>query len=326
MNRIARMLCLIMFYCVSSTLFGQLSVWDGESDNNWHQEKNWMGDTLPALNDSVVIDAGTVIIDDLNVGIKILYMINGSQLTNNKILSLSGSVTDGIFLDGSTFTNNMQIEIFASGNGDFEDRAIEMINGSIFNNFGGINIKDVLSYGIRVESSSVFTNSNGGTILITSHERGGIAVTSPQSTFENNGDLYVLMENGVAPRGVVVSSQGSFFNHNTLKIDSEDPGGNTRCMEVVNGGHVVNTGSIDLNGIYSNRGISLSGTLSSFDIQDGHVNMQLDNAQGIVMSGASIFSIDSDANLLATGTILGSFMEMEVTGTFECQGILQLGN
>lgn len=318
--------CTFIFCCVSSLVWGQFSLWDGEVNNDWHETKNWSGDTLPAVGDSVVVDGGMVLID-ANVNIKSLVLLNGTQLTNNQILTLSGSLSDGLLVDGSTMTNNSKVEIPDVGDGDFEDRAIDVTNNGTFNNAGSIKIDSAEGYSIRVEEGSAFVNEINGTITVMAESFVAILVVNLNSTFENNGSIEITLELASSTvRGISSSSAGLFTNNNLVTITSNQSDPNIRCITVANVGRYVNTGETELFLDTDNASLELSSNGSSFEVDDGILRVHSNSSRGIKMSNASELIVAAAGEIRLTGTVQGYFLDMSSDALLDCAGEMQLGN
>jgi len=62
-------------------------------------------------------------------------------------------------------------------------------------------------------------------------------------------------------------------------------------ISVVNGGHFINSGSIDIDASSSARGSSMSGSVSKIDLDDGTFEVNLRDAQGFRILLASCPSV-----------------------------------
>ena len=319
-------LSFLIFCCSFGLLHSQISVWTGTIDNDWHTTKNWSGDSLPAMHDSVIVDAGTVVVD-ADVDIKSLVLLNGTHLTNNQIMTLSGSLSDGVVVDGSTMINNAKVEIPDVGDGDFEDRAIDVTNGGTFTNTGTITIDEIEIYGIRVEDGSEFTNAVNATIRIISQGRVAIIVSSANTTFENNGIIDITLQNATGSiRGITASSVGQFTNHNQVTITSSQTGTNIRGVTIANGGKYVNTGETEVICASGNKGLQLSSVSSSFEVEDGIFQIQANDSNGIEMTDASEVIVLADGDIHISGTVQDYYIDVATDAILDCAGELQFGN
>ena len=327
MSKVIRCGLFIMVSCCTSILLhAQISVWTGTIDNDWHDTKNWSGDSLPALHDSVIVDAGTVVID-ADVDIKSLVLLNGTHLTNNQIMTLSGSLSDGVLVDASTMINNAKVEIPDVGDGDFEDRAIDVTNGGTFTNTGSITIGEIDIYGIRVEDGSAFTNAVNATIEIKSQALVAIIVSNANTTFENNGSIDITLQNATGSiRGITAASVGLFTNHNQVTITSTQTGTNIRAITIANNGRYVNTGETEVISVSGNKGLHLSSVGSSFEVEDGIFQIQANDANGIEMTDASELIVLADGDIHISGTIQDYYIDMATDAILDCAGQLQFGN
>ena len=327
MSKVIRCGLFIMVSCCTSILLhAQISVWTGTIDNDWHDTKNWSGDSLPALHDSVIVDAGTVVID-ADVDIKSLVLLNGTHLTNNQIMTLSGSLSDAVQVDGSTMINNAKVEIPDVGDGDFEDRAIDVTNGGTFTNTGSITIGEIDIYGIRVEDGSAFTNAVNATIEIKSQALVAIIVSNANTTFENNGSIDITLQNATGSiRGITAASVGLFTNHNQVTITSTQTGTNVRAITIANNGRYVNTGETEVISVSGNKGLHLSSVGSSFEVEDGIFQIQANDANGIEMTDASELIVLADGDIHISGTIQDYYIDMATDAILDCAGQLQFGN
>ncbi len=321
-----RLYWLILLCALTNLLHAQISVWTGTIDNDWHDTKNWSGDSLPALHDSVIVDAGTVVID-ADVNIKSLVLLNSTHLTNNQILTLSGSLSDGVLVDASTMINNAKVEIPDVGDGDFEDRAIEVTNGGIFINMGSITIEEIDIYGIRIEAGADFTNAENASIRIKSRALVAIIVSNANTTFENNGSIDITLQNATGSiRGITAASVGLFTNHNLVTITSTQTGTNIRAITIANNGRYVNTGETEVISVSGNKGLHLSSVGSSFEVEDGIFQIQANDSNGIEMTDASELIVLADGDIHISGTIQDHYIDMATDAILDCEGELQFGN
>ncbi|MGB1242994.1 MAG: hypothetical protein ACPG49_10765 [Chitinophagales bacterium] len=215
LEKLYNYLLIIVLLLSSLPSLGQVD-WDGGgADDNWNTAANWVGDVIPTATDAVrttsnfnvVIPAGyhavaqnIIVMHSSNltvngeltinnsVGIGILVELSNSSLTNNGIINVSNTGTNGIEVK-TTCTNGGTINIENTGT-----NGLRM--GKILDNSGDINIgPNIGIHGIELFGTvnNIITNLPSGQINIMDAgvNDNGIGRQFSGGTFNNQGFLCI---------------------------------------------------------------------------------------------------------------------------------------
>ena len=317
-STITFLLCVLSY----ATLYGQDIIWTGTATGgdgvSWEDADNWNTGMLPGgfeevliANDSVSLTTIPPILRWIVLDNAILNIENEFVLNNNDSFAIQLN-------NGSKLINNYTIDIEEAGNGEFDDRGIEILTNSIFINNGMCRISDIMGgYAIRLESGSNFEN-NGPLHL----EGTGNLIYSGSSEFTNNDSIYGTL-NIVSSYGVTSSTSSQIINNGFISLTMQDGIAALVCFSA---GQIHNYGEIMLTLNDCNYGVLVSGVNCEFHHYDGNLEYGNANLFGLRARINTVVSIATDAILIDHGGGSGGFIEVEEGADFTGEGVMQLGN
>ena len=135
--------------------------------------------------------------------------------------------------------------------------------------------------------------------------------------------MYLWTGDGAGVSGITTASNSQFENSGSIII--QIGGQNSYGLNVINGGHIINTGNIDAIATSGGRGINMTGVASVIDFTGGTTNVSVFNANGVrVLHGA--LNINSGAELNVFGDPQDYFIEIELGAEIDSAGLLELGD
>ncbi|MEL6989200.1 MAG: hypothetical protein AAGK97_15415, partial [Bacteroidota bacterium] len=238
-------------------------VWTGCMDSDWSKVGNWSS-LLPTAQDHAIIVAETNNpILSQNETIKSLMVEENALLTLNNKLTVNGSSTTGVEVDGTIEVNNDfiinnattdglivsstgtinvadNLEVKNAGNNGIEIAGIVNIDGTM-------RVEDAAVDGMLIKSSGALNLEQDGSLVSLGH--GGnqiINETSGYISMDQDATFFIFGE--VSSTGICLENNGEIDNNNgTLTIIIVDNGNNGNILH----SHIVNNDIINNDGTLS---------------------------------------------------------------------------
>ncbi|MFN8544027.1 MAG: hypothetical protein U0807_07470 [Candidatus Binatia bacterium] len=277
----------------TATAHAATVTWSGATDGDWNKATNWVGGTVPAANDDVVIPAAA------GASATVTFAYNATNYPPSGVASMNSLTCGKNFVINS---GELQIATTATV-GTVGDPKTLLISGGTFSGAGTATLTALFTWqggsikGLTVSAGAI-------TFSTTTKYLDAAALTTAGNTNFNAGYLYLM--NGAT---LTIASTATFdFTADSLNIAPSTGGGT-----LVNNGKLRKTagsGTVTIGVPVTNNGAGLLG----IDVQSGTLSLNGGGTSPGVLKGAG--TLDFGTGYSSTFNVSGPVTANAVTFTY----------